>query len=73
MSGEKNAALRAASVIYAKRVCGMAPPCDTFYLGDFDVESVAKAAPLPKDTSEYSHRAAWTGFRNLFEEEWRAI
>jgi hypothetical protein len=67
----KSQALDAAKAAYCARVCGMTP-YEVRYEGDFDVNMIVRAAPLPKSSSLDDHRYAWTAMRRLFDDEWEA-
>lgn len=56
--------------LYARRVCGMTPPEQHKYHGDFDCEAIANAAPLPPASDLLTHQACWNEFHRMFRHAW---
>ena len=68
---EYDVAKRAASMAYARKVCGEVPPGKAGYFGGFDFQNVVNAAAVPSGRHVDQHRAAWADFYRLFDQEWR--
>ena len=70
---ERDVARKACNAAYARRLCGLVPRDDDLtYCGDFDVQGVVNATPIPRPDN-HNHDWHWREMWKVFEQEWKAF